>query len=126
MTENEIDGEQPLPALLGAWADAIARHEPAEVAALFTEDALFQGFDPEPGSGRDVVEAYYGKQPLGLTAEWELLRVRRLSADTEIGYARVLFRRPDAEVPTYLTVVATRTADGWQLSHYHVSKQLGV
>ena len=113
---------------LGALAGAIAAHEPAVVAAQFTEDALFQGFDPQPGFGRAAVDAYYAKQPVGLTADYELLSTREPADGVALGYARVLFHRPERDVPVFMTVVAERGAAGsdspgqWLLSHYHVSK----
>lgn len=110
--------------LLDKWAEGIARHQPATVAALFTTDALFQGFDPAPGFGRAHVEAYYDKQPIGLTASYELLSARPLSDGIASAYARVVFDRPDGAVPVYLTVIAERSGESWQISHYHVSKIL--
>ena len=117
-----LEAEDRLRTLLDSWAEGIAQRRTAEIASLFTEDALFQGFDPAPGHGRDYVERYYAKQPAGLTADYELLSVREISADAIAGYARVLFGRPDGPVPVYLTAIAERGADGWRLSHYHVSK----
>jgi uncharacterized protein (TIGR02246 family) len=116
--------EGELRKLLDKWAEAIAQHQPAKVAALFTTDALFQGFDPTPRFGRVHVEAYYDKQPIGLTASYELLSVRSLSDGIVSAYARVLFHRPDGTVPVYLTVIAERPGESWQISHYHVSKIL--
>ena len=115
-------GERMLHELLDAWASRITARQPAQVAELFTEGALFQGFDPEPGFGRAVVEAYYAKQPVGLTPEYELLSAHEASDDVLVGYARVVFHRPDVDAHVYLTVVAERHGGEWLLSHYHVSK----
>jgi uncharacterized protein (TIGR02246 family) len=114
--------EADLRALLDQWAGGIAEHRPAEVAALFTENALFQGFDPGPGFGRDYITGYYAKQPLGLTADYELLAARELAPGVVAAYARVLFTRPDGDVPVHLTVIAQRGGSGWAFSHYHVSR----
>lgn len=122
MTSETITAEQELRSVLDQWATAIAEHRPADVAALFTEDALFQGFDPTPGVGRDYISRYYAKQPIGLRAEYELLSTRDIATDALAGYARVLFVRPDGDVTVYLTVIAQRGHTGWALSHYHVSK----
>ncbi|MBO3662481.1 SgcJ/EcaC family oxidoreductase [Microbacterium stercoris] len=108
--------------LLDAWAAAIADGAPTAVAALFTPDALLQGFDPAPGFGRASIEAYYAKQPAGLRADVDLLVARPLGPDSVLGYAHVVFHRPEGPVPVHLTAVAERTADGWLLSHYHVSR----
>ena len=112
--------------LLDRWAEAIAKHDPQAVAETFTSDALFQGFDPRPGYGREYISAYYEKQPIGLTAEYELLSVRPLTPAVTVAYVSVLFHRPDGPVPVYLTVVAKKDGDGpWALSHYHVSPLMG-
>ncbi|HEX6392994.1 MAG TPA: SgcJ/EcaC family oxidoreductase [Acidimicrobiales bacterium] len=113
--------------LLDRWADAIARHDPGAVADVFTPDALFQGFDPTPGYGRQYISAYYDKQPIGLTADYELLSVRVLAPTVTVAYASVLFERPDGPVPVYLTVVARKDPDAsWALTHYHVSPLMGT
>jgi uncharacterized protein (TIGR02246 family) len=116
--------EGELRNVLDKWAEGIARHQPTVVAALFTKDALFQGFDPAPGFGRAYVEAYYNKQPIGLTASYELLSVRPLADGIVSAFARVAFDRPDGPVLVYLTLVAERSGRSWQISHYHVSKIL--
>ena len=116
------DDDAVISALLDRWSDGIRRRDLAHIAAQFTQDALFQGFDPEPAFGRSVVSAYYGKQPIGLTAEYTLIRAKALGDDAVLGYAAVTFHRPDREVPTYLTVVAVREEDRWLISHYHVSR----
>lgn len=122
MTSQTLSAEHELRTLLDQWATAIAERRPADVADLFTEDALFQGFDPAPGVGRDFISRYYAKQPVGLRAEYELLSTRELSREALAGYARVLFTRPDGNVTVYLTVIAQRGQAEWALSHYHVSK----
>ncbi|HEY9392835.1 MAG TPA: nuclear transport factor 2 family protein [Nocardioides sp.] len=122
MTSETISAEHELRTVLDQWVTAIAERRPADVAGLFTEDALFQGFDPAPGVGRDFINRYYAKQPVGLRAEYELLSTRELAQEALAGYARVLFTRPDGNVTVYLTVIAQRGQAGWALSHYHVSK----
>jgi uncharacterized protein (TIGR02246 family) len=124
MTIENTHVEQELRALLDEWATGIAERRPADVAALFTEDALFQGFDPEPGFGRDYITGYYAKQPVGLTADYDLLATRELAPGVLAAYARVQFTRPGGPVPVYLTVIAQRGPTGWALQHYHVSRQI--
>jgi len=123
MTSETTPAEREVRTLLDAWAAAIDERRPDDVAGLFAQDALFQGFDPEPGFGREFIAGYYAKQPVGLTAEYELVSTRDLGPGALVAYARVLFGRPDGDVPVHLTVVAQRGPDGWALSHYHVSKQ---
>jgi uncharacterized protein (TIGR02246 family) len=111
--------------LLDAWAEGIARHDPAKVAELFTDEALFQGFDPAPGYGRAYISSYYEKQPLGLSARYELQSVRALTPELTLAYAPVVFERPDGPVRVYLTIVAELVRGRWAIGHYHVSKQIG-
>lgn len=120
--QNWSDAAGIVTALLDRWADGIRRRDLEHIAAQFTTDALFQGFDPEPAFGRAVVSAYYGKQPAGLTADHTLVRATRLADDAVLGYAAVMFHRPDRDVPVYLTVVAVREEGRWLISHYHVSR----
>lgn len=121
-TISETSAEHELRSVLDQWVTGIAEHRPDDVADLFTENALFQGFDPTPGFGRDHVSRYYAKQPIGLRAAYELISAREIAPDALAGYARVLFTRPDGDVRVYLTVIAQRGNTGWALSHYHVSK----
>ena len=122
MTVHSTAAEQDLRDVLDRWAAGIAERRPADVAALFTEDALFQGFDPAPGFGRDFIAGYYAKQPIGLSAEYELIAVREVAPRVWSAYARVQFNRPDGNVQVYLSVIAERGDTGLALSHYHVSK----
>ncbi|WP_419706443.1 SgcJ/EcaC family oxidoreductase [Promicromonospora sp. NFX87] len=116
------DAAATISALLDRWADGIRRRDLDQIAAQFTDDALFQGFDPEPAFGRDAVIAYYGKQPPGLTADHTLLHSRTLAPGAVLGYAAVTFHRPDAPVQVHLTVVAVEVDGQWLISHYHVSR----
>lgn len=116
------DTAATISTLLDRWADGIRRRDLDQIAAQFTEDALFQGFDPEPSFGRAAVSAYYGKQPAGLTAEHTLLHTRELAPGAVLGYAAVTFHRPDRPVRVHLTVVAVEVGGQWLISHYHVSR----
>ncbi|HVL62274.1 MAG TPA: SgcJ/EcaC family oxidoreductase [Microbacterium sp.] len=109
--------------VLRTWADGIRAHEPDDVASVFTEDAVFQGFDPTHTVGRAGIAAYYAKQPVGLRAAFHVVEQRQLGDDALIAYARVDFSPPDAPViPVHLTAVLQRGAESWLISHYHVSK----
>lgn len=109
--------------VLQKWADGIRAHESDRVASLFTEDAIFQGFDPTHSVGRAGVAAYYAKQPPGLTAAFRVIDRRRLADDALIAYVRVDFTRPDGTViPVHLTVVLRFASGSWLIGHYHVSK----
>lgn len=121
MTDEMTTAERELRALLDRWSAGIAERRSADVAGLFSEDALFQGFDPTPGYGRAYITDYYAKQPIGLTADYELLSTRELAPGVLVAYAGVLFARPEGGVPVYLTAIAQRGQSGWALTHYHVS-----
>jgi uncharacterized protein (TIGR02246 family) len=109
--------------VLDQWADAVTRHEPERVAAYFTEDAIFQGFDKAQTVGRPGVAAYYAKQPLGLTPTYTVIETRALSSEALLGYVDVDFTLPTGVViPVHLTVVLVRRAGEWLIQHYHVSK----
>ncbi|OAN41403.1 YybH family protein [Microbacterium sp. H83] len=121
-TSKDIAASAAISAL-DEWARNVTEHRPDAVAAGFTEDALFQGFDPEHATGRASVQEYYAKQPVGLRASYELKAVRQVSDGNVIAFARAVFVRPDGEViPVFLTVLLERHPHGWLISHYHVSK----
>lgn len=122
-TIESRDHDQIAAGVLTAWADGIRVHEPERVASLFTDDAVFQGFDPAHTVGRAGIAAYYAKQPAGLTADFTIVERRRPSADTRVAYARVDFTLPEhGVIPVHLTIVLRFTPEGWLISHYHVSK----
>jgi len=97
-------------------------HEPDCVAAVFTETALFQGLHPY-SVGRPGVAEYYESQPLGMTADYEILESRRLADDLVLGYLSVDFAFTDRPTITvYIGVLARKEPAGWFLDHYQVSK----
>jgi uncharacterized protein (TIGR02246 family) len=107
---------------MGRWKAAVDAHEPERVAACFTEDAVFQGLRPY-SVGRPGIVAYYDSQPLGLTADYEILETRVLAEDVLLGYLDVDFSfvdRPDIKVA--LGVVLQRLGDEWYIAHYQVAK----
>ena len=61
-----------LRGVMDRWKSAVGAHEPQQVASCFTEDAIFQGLRPY-SVGRQGVAVYYDSQPLGLTADYEVL-----------------------------------------------------
>ncbi len=108
--------------VLDRWKAGIDAHQPQQVAALFTEDAIFQGLRPY-SVGRPEVAAYYDSQPLGLTAEYRLVETRTVADDVVLGYAAVDFRftdRPDISV--HLGVLLKRTDEGGRIAHYQVTR----
>ncbi|WP_327399816.1 hypothetical protein OG194_06105 [Streptomyces sp. NBC_01288] len=116
------DDELVLRGVLNSWKAAVDAHEPDEAARLFTEDAIFQGLHPY-SVGRQGVAEYYDSQPLGMTAEFEILETRRYADDLVLGYLDAEFTFTDrAPVDVKLAVLVKRLADGWYIAHYQVSR----
>jgi uncharacterized protein (TIGR02246 family) len=121
--QTAIVGNRDVTAVLDRWKQGIADADLDTIAEAFTEDALFQGLRPSFSLGRDGVRDYYGSQAPGLTVEYRILHVRELAADTVIVYLHADFRLGSgAELATHITIVMSRGADGWLISHYHVSR----
>lgn len=112
--------------VLDGWNQGIDQHRPADVAAYFTQDALFQGAAPSYSIGRGGVEQYYDGQPVGLIMRYEVKEVRPLADGVLSAYVDLTPLRPDGTVLRFrLTVVLVRQHDGqWLISHYHVSNAL--
>lgn len=108
--------------VMDRWKSGVDAHQPQDVAARFTEDAVFQGLRPY-SVGREGIAAYYESQPLGLAADYRVLETRQLSEDVLFGYLDVDFSftdRPTLEVT--LGVVLRRIGGEWYIAHYQVSK----
>lgn len=115
------DDEAILRTVLDAWKEGVDAHDPERVAARFTEDAIFQGLHPF-SVGRQGVAAYYASQPLGMTAQYEILETRRLAGDLVLGYHSVVFAFTDRQPLTVnLSLLVTRRTDGWYIAHYQVT-----
>ncbi|MCG7209044.1 YybH family protein [Streptomyces arenae] len=111
-----------LTGVVDRWKAGVDAHRPEDVAALFTEDAVFQGLRPYT-VGRQGVAAYYDSQPLGMKAAYRILETRRLAEGVVLGYLAVEFSfadRPPRDVK--LSVVVTRVAQEWYIGHYQVSR----
>jgi uncharacterized protein (TIGR02246 family) len=116
-TETDI-----LTAVLDDWKSAVDAHDPERVATYFTDDAIFQGLHPY-SVGPDGVAKYYGSQPLGMTADYEILQTRRLADDLVLGYLSVEFGFTDRPALTVnLSVIARRVGETWLIGHYQVSR----
>ncbi|MEU9128399.1 nuclear transport factor 2 family protein [Kitasatospora sp. NPDC048540] len=108
--------------VLDPWKAAVDAHEPRQVAALFTEDAIFQGLHPY-SVGRQGVADYYDSQPLGMTADYRILETRRLAEDLVLAYLVVDFSFVDRPTLTvHLSVLVRQDGDGWLIGHYQVSR----
>jgi uncharacterized protein (TIGR02246 family) len=108
--------------VLDRWKAGVDAHQPERVAALFTEDALFQGLHPYSVGRRGVAE-YYDSQPLGMKAEYRILETRRPADGLVLGYLDVDFTFTDRPtLAVKLAVLLTRAGDDWYISHYQVSR----
>ncbi|MEV3989073.1 SgcJ/EcaC family oxidoreductase [Streptomyces sp. NPDC049837] len=111
-----------LAALLTRWQHHFDAARPDDLARLFTEDALFQGFAPAPLLGRDAVRTYYEHVPPGTRASATVLHAYATGDDLIGGIADVLFTPPTGpDRPARLSVLARHTGDRWRIRHYHVS-----
>ena len=119
---STADGEAILRGVLDRWKAAVDGHEPRQVAAQFTDDAIFQGLHPY-SVGRPGIAAYYDSQPLGMKAAYRILETRRPADDLVLGYLSVDFSFTDRPtLSVNLGVLVTRTEEGWHISHYQVSR----
>ncbi|HMG63728.1 MAG TPA: muconolactone Delta-isomerase family protein, partial [Streptosporangiaceae bacterium] len=111
-----------LDAVLTRWKAAVDAHQPEQVAALFTADAIFQGLHPY-AVGPTAVAEYYAAQPMGMTAAYKLGETRALSDGLVLGYLTVDFGfRDRATLTVSLSVIIRRDAGGWRIAHYQVSR----
>lgn len=116
------DREAILRSVLDRWRAAVDRHEPEQVAAQFTEDAIFQGLHPY-SVGKPGIAAYYDSQPLGMTAAYRILETRGPADGLVLGYLAADFSFTDRPtLSVYLSVLVKRTEKGWYISHYQVSR----
>jgi uncharacterized protein (TIGR02246 family) len=113
--------ETVLRGVLDQWKAGVDAHDPRRVAALFAEDAIFQGLRPY-SVGRQGVADYYYAQPAGLSAEYRILETRQLTDDVVLGYLDVDFSFVDRpSVNVHLGVLVKRVDDDWLIAHYQVS-----
>ncbi|MEU9987660.1 SgcJ/EcaC family oxidoreductase [Streptomyces sp. NPDC007971] len=121
MRHTTTDDEKILRSVLDGWRDAVDQHQPDQVAAHFTEDAVFQGLHPYT-VGRPGIAAYYDAQPLGLRADYRVLEARRPADNLILGYLTVDFSFTDRPTLTVnLGILLQRTDRGWAIAHYQVS-----
>jgi uncharacterized protein (TIGR02246 family) len=121
-TTSSTDDKAILDDVLDRWKAGVDAHQPERVAALFTEDALFQGLHPYSVGRRGVAE-YYDSQPLGMKAEYRILETRRPADGLVLGYLDVDFTFTDRPtLAVKLAVLLTRAGDDWYISHYQVSR----
>jgi hypothetical protein len=111
-----------LRSVLDEWKAAVDAHDPQHAAAIFTNDAIFQGLHPYTVGPQGIAD-YYASQPLGMTTTYRILETRRPTGNLILGYLSVDFtftERPTRTV--YLSVLIQPTPDGAKISHYQVSR----
>ena len=117
-----MDAEGIVTLAMDEWKAGIDAHDPDRVAAVFTQDAVFQGLRPY-GVGRAVVSAYYDSQPTGMTVSYRVLESRTLTADAFIGYVRATFEFVDQDsLDLNVGVALTRVGDEWLVAQYQASR----
>ena len=115
-----VQDTEILRRVLDRWKAAIDAQEHERVAAVFTDDAIFQGLHPY-SVGRQGVADYYAAQPRGIAVTYQILETRRPSNDLVLGYVSAQFTFPERPaVNVNLGVLATR-GDGWRIMHYQAS-----
>jgi uncharacterized protein (TIGR02246 family) len=117
-----MDVTQIVTLVMDEWQAGIDADDPARVAAVFTEDAVFQGLRPY-GVGRQAVSDYYDSQPEGMTVAYRILESRSPADDVVLGYLRATFSYPDrSAVEAAIGVVLVRRDDGWHVAQYQASR----
>jgi hypothetical protein len=91
------------------WKAGIDAHEPHEVAALFTQDAIFQGLRPYSVGSQGVTD-YYEAQPRGMTVSYRILETRQAAADVVLGYLDADFVFPTGPRPACISACSSSTA----------------
>ncbi|MFG1933863.1 nuclear transport factor 2 family protein [Mycobacterium sp. NPDC048908] len=116
MQDTEILG-----GVLDQWQAGIDAHDPQQVAAVFAQNAIFQGLRPY-SVGRAGVFDYYDSQPRDMRVSYRVLETRRPADDLVLGYIRADFSYADRPtVCVNLGVLVARTDDGWHILHYQAS-----
>jgi uncharacterized protein (TIGR02246 family) len=115
---------QVIAAVMDEWEAGIDTHYSGRVAAMFAEDAVFQGLRPY-GVGTQAVTDYYDSQPVGMTVTYQILKSRRLANDVALGYLAATFSYPDGTaMKVAIGVVLTRVDDRWLVAQYQASQAI--
>jgi uncharacterized protein (TIGR02246 family) len=117
-----VGADDVITEVMDEWKAGIGAHDPGRVAAVFTQDAVFQGLKPY-GVGRQAVFDYYDSQPHGMTVDYQIRESRSPAADVVIGYLAAAFAfldRPTVDLA--VGVVLTRADGGWRIAQYQASQ----
>lgn len=121
MPDSENDTEAVLRGVLDAWKAGVDAHDPARVAAVFTDDAIFQGLRPYSVGPQGVFD-YYASQPRGMTVDYRLTETRRPAPGVVLGYVAAEFSYADRD-PVHLNigVLALHSEGAWRIGFYEAS-----
>lgn len=116
--------DSALAGVLDRWKAAFDGHDLDAMAALFTPDALFQGFGPEVLAGREAVRGYYADVADDRRADVTVLHAHTLGQGAAGGFADVVFRDPNGwRAHVHLSLALRRDSSGdWLIRQYHVSR----
>jgi uncharacterized protein (TIGR02246 family) len=116
-----MSAEHVVREVMDRWRRGIDAHEPEAVAAVFTEDAVFQGLRPY-SIGRQGVAAYYDSQPAGMTVTYRVLESRSVAADVVTGYLAATFAFVDRDpMELAIGVVLVQGGDEWLVAQYQAA-----
>lgn len=119
---GDMTADPIIRTVMDEWKAAIDGHDAPRVAAVFTEDAVFQGLRPY-GVGRNAVAAYYDSQPAGMAVTYRILESRSPAEGVVLGYLAATFTYPDRPAAELaIGVVLTRSSDRWQVAQYQASR----
>ncbi|WP_433434822.1 YybH family protein [Nonomuraea sp. CA-141351] len=111
-----------LTGLLHDWQRAFDRHRPAEIASLFSQDALFQGISPRLRRGPQEIFEYYDRVTRGTTAQVKVVSAAQLSQAIVHGFAEVTFTAPTGDIHLVcLSIVTQQAESAWLIHQYHAA-----
>ncbi|MCT7657597.1 SgcJ/EcaC family oxidoreductase [Mycobacterium deserti] len=116
-----MQGTDVVRDVMDQWKAGIDAHDPQTVAAVFAEDAIFQGLRPY-SVGRQGVFDYYDSQPRGMTVNYQIMESRRPTTGLVVGYLRADFAfRDRPPLALNVGVVVAQTGGRWRIVHYQAS-----
>ncbi|WP_328290871.1 SDR family NAD(P)-dependent oxidoreductase [Nocardia aurantiaca] len=108
--------------VLNAWETAFNDRRTTDIASLFTEDALFQGVDPDLRVGPAEISAYYDNVADGTTVTAKVRHAVRLGEETVSAFAEAEFTSPTGEPRQLcLSLVIQHVEDDWRIRQYHAA-----
>ena len=122
MSPTQKTTDEIVSSVMDEWTAGIDAHDPGRVAAVFAEDAVFQGLRPY-GVGRGAVTDYYDSQPRSMTVAYRILESRKPTDDVVLGYLSATFSFVDSSaLELNVGVTLVRTVDRWEVVQYQASR----